>query len=230
MSAGLRIVVDEREAPSGVPGLLKGMGLQVEHRMLEVGDYVVSFDCAIERKEARDFFKSLYSNKLFDQVYHLVEAYEHPVLIVEGDPTIFTRGMTRPRAFWGALVTLNFQYGLSLFFTLDVHQTADLIYTLAMRRRFVRPKRPLVRKKPRAGTLEKNQLLLVSSLPGIGPKLADRTLERFRTVRRVFSASVAEFSAVNGIGRMTAEKASAFLDAPYHPVIKPPRQLSLDKT
>jgi len=230
MSAGLRIVVDEREAPSGVPDLLKRMGLQVEHRMLEVGDYIVSSDCAIERKETRDFFKSLYSNILFDQVYHLGEAYEHPVLIVEGDPTVFTRGMARPRAFWGALVTLSFQYGLSLFFTLDAHQTADLIYTLAMRRRFVRPKRPLVRRKPRAGTLEKSQIMLVSSLPGIGPKLADRALERFGTVRGVFSASVAELSAVKGIGRVTAEKISAFLDVPYHPFIKPPRQLSLDKT
>jgi len=230
MSAGLRIVVDEREAPSGVPDLLKRMGLQVEHRMLEVGDYVVSSECAIERKEARDFFKSLYSKRLFDQVYHLSEAYEHPVLIVEGDPTLFTREMTRPRTLWGALVTLSFQYGLSLFFTLDARQTADLIYTLAMRRRFVRPKKPLVRKKPRAGTLEKNQLLLVSSLPGIGPKLADRALERFGTIRRVFSASVAELSTVKGIGRITAEKISALLDAPYRPTIKPPRQLSLDKT
>jgi len=230
MSAGLRIVVDEREAPSGVPALLKGMGLQVEHRMLEVGDYVVSSDCAIERKEARDFFQSLYSHRLFDQVYHLSEAYEHPVLIVEGDPTVFMNSMSRPRTFWGALVTLSFQYGLSLFFTLDTHQTADLIYTLATRRRFVRPKRPLVQKKPRAGTLEKSQLLMVSSLPGIGSKLADRALERFGTVRRIFFASVAELSTVNGIGRITAEKISAYLDAPYHPIIKPPRQLSLDKT
>ncbi len=230
MSSGFRIVVDEREAPSGIPDLLKGRGLQVEHRMLEVGDYVVSSDCAIERKEARDFFKSLYSYRLFDQVYYLSEAYEYPVLIVEGDPTIFTRGMTRPRTFWGALVTLSFQYDLSLFFTLDAHQTADLIYTLAIRRRFVRPRGPWVRKKPRARTLEKNQLMLVSSLPRIGPKLADRALESFGTVRRVFSASVAELSAVNGIGRMTAEKMSAFLDAPYRPTVKPPRQLSLDKT
>jgi len=230
MSAGLRIVVDEREAPSGVPDLLKGMGLQVEHRMLEVGDYVVSSECAIERKEARDFFKSLYSHRIFDQVYHLGEAYEHPVLIVEGDPTVFMKSMSRPRTFWGALATLSFQYGLSLFFTLDIHQTADLIYTLAMRRRFVRPKGPWVRKKPRAEKLEKTQLLLVSSLPGIGPKLANRALERFGNVRRVFSASVAELSAVKGIGRMTAEKISAFLDAPYRPIVKPPRQLSLDKT
>jgi len=138
--------------------------------------------------------------------------------------------MMRPRAFWGALVTLSLQYGLSLFFTLDIQQTADLIYTLVMRRRFVRPKRPLIRRKPRAGKLEKSQLLLVSSLPGIGPKLADRALERFGTVRRVFSASVAELSAVKGIGRITAEKISAFLDAPYRPIVEPPRQLSLDKT
>jgi DNA excision repair protein ERCC-4 len=78
--------------------------------------------------------------------------------------------------------------------------------------------------------LEKNQLFLVSSLPGIGPKLAHRPLRRFRTVHRVFSASVAELSLVDGIGRIKAEKMAEILDAHCHPAEKPPRQLLLDKT
>jgi len=74
------------------------------------------------------------------------------------------------------------------------------------------------------------QLLLVSDLPGIEPKLANSVLKRFGTVRRVFSASVAELSSVDGIGRIKAEKIAKLLDAYYRPVARPPQQLRLDNT
>jgi len=226
----IRVVVDEREKPSGVPELLKEYGLQVEYQMLDVGDYVVSSDCAVERKEERDFLKSLYSGRLFDQAHRLCETYDRSALIVEGKLPLFVREMAKPRAFWGALTTLAFEYGLSVFFTADAGQTADLIYTLTKRKGLVRPRGLLVRKRPRVRDLEKNQLFLVSSLPGIGPKLADRALRRFGTARRVFSASVAELSSVHGIGRIKAEKMAEILDAHYHPAEKPSKQLRLDKT
>jgi len=227
VSMKFRVVVDEREKPSGVPKLLKEYGLQVEYKMLEVGDYVVSPECAVERKAERDFLKSLYSGRLFDQVHRLCETYDRPVLVVEEKLPLFVREMARPRAFWGALTTLAFEYGLSVFFTADAGQTADFIYTLTRHRRFARPKGPLIRKRPKARVLERTQLFLVSSLPGIGPKLADRALRRFGTVRRVFSASVAELSSVDGIGRIKAEKMAEILDAYYHPAESPPKQLHL---
>ena len=225
-----RVVVDEREKPSGIPGLLKASGLLVEYRMLDAGDYVVSPEHAVERKEGRDFIKSLYSGRLLDQAHRLSEAHGHPLLIVEGDLSQLLKRLARPRTFWGDLVTLTLEHGLGTFFTADTRQTADLIYTLVKHRGFVRPKGPLIRKKPRAKEIEKMQLSLVSGLPGIGPKLADRALKRFGTVRRVFSASVAEISSVGGIGRVKAERISNVLDACYHPVTKPPQQLRLDKT
>jgi len=230
MSIKVRVVVDEREKSSRVPDLLKEYGLQVEYRMLDAGDYIVSPECAVERKEERDFLKSLYSGRLFDQAHRLCETYNRPAFIVEGKLPLFAKEMAKPRAFWGALTTLAFEYGLNVFFTADAGQTADLIYTLTKRKGLVRPKGPLIRKKLKARTLEKNQLFLVSSLPGIGPKLADRALRRFGTVRRVFSASVAELSSVYGIGRIKAEKMAEILDAHYHPAEKPPKQLRLDKT
>jgi len=230
MSMKPRVVVDEREKTSGIPDLLKGSGLQIEYRMLDVGDYLVSPEYAVERKEGRDFIKSLYSGRLFDQARRLREVYGHPLLVVEGDPSLFIKKMARPRTFWGALTTLTLGYGLYVFFTADAQQTADLLYTLTKRRSFVRPKGPLIRKKPRAPALGKMQLLLVSDLPGIGPKLADRALKRFGTVRRVFSASVAELSSVEGIGRIKAEKMAKLLDAYYRPVARRPQQLRLDKT
>ena len=36
----LRIVVDEREKKSGIPDLLKSIGVNVEMKMLPIGDYL----------------------------------------------------------------------------------------------------------------------------------------------------------------------------------------------
>jgi len=226
---GPRVVVDEREKASRVPILLRELGLQIEYRMLDVGDYWVFPRCAVERKEEQDFVKSLYSGRLFEQAHRLCEAYDYPLLIVEGDFPVFIKKMQRPRAFWGALTTLTLQYGLGVFFTADAQQTADFIYTLAKHKSFTRPKGPLIEKRRKVKASDKMQLLLVSSLPGIGPKLADRALRRFGTARRVFSASVAELSSMDGIGRVKAEKIAEILDAHYHPIARPPQQLRFGK-
>jgi len=229
VSARLRVLADERERASGVPGLLRGLGLAVEHRVLGVGDYVVSPGCAVERKAGRDLLQSLYSGRLFDQAHRLTEAYDHPVLIVEGDTPSLIGEMDRPRAAWGALATLALDYGLPVFFTADARQTADLIYTLTRHRGFAKPRGPMLRKWAKTEDLGKTQLELVSGLPGVGPRLADRILRRLGTVRRAFSASVAELSTVKGIGRIRAERVARVLDAPYRPAEGPPQRLLLDE-
>jgi len=225
MSAVDRVIVDEREKASGVPGMLKERGLMVEYRMLEVGDYVIR-GYAVERKESQDFVRSLYSGRIFDQAYRLRETYENPVLVVEGDITPLMDKKIKPRAYWGALAALTFDYGLKVLFTSDTAQTANLIYTLT-RRRPLKMKGPVVKKKPKVENLERTQILTVSTLPGIGPKLADRLLRDFETVRKVFMASIAELSAVKGIGRVKAHRIAEVLDASYRPFLKRPQQLRL---
>ena len=194
MSVKYRVIVDERERPSKVPYFLTKLNLMVEFRLLEVGDYILP-GFAIERKSISDFVKSLYSGRIFDQAYQLSDVYEHAILIVEGDfRAMLDRGL-RARAYWGALTTLNLDYGLTLYFTPDSEQTANLIYTLAR----WKPKRletPLIRKKIKSENLRRMQILQLSCLPGIGPKLAERMLERFGTVRKALTASIAELSMV----------------------------------
>jgi DNA excision repair protein ERCC-4 len=226
MSARNRVVVDEREKPSGVPLLLRDLGLMVDFRMLDVGDYVVP-GYAIERKEAKDFLKSLYSHRIFDQAHRLREVYENPVLIVEGDVAqIINRGI-KPQAYWGAIAALSFNFGLKVFFTPNQTQTANLIFALRRKKPPVL-KGPIVKRTRRVENIETMQLQLVSALPGVGLKLADRILTKFQTVRSVFSASAAELSTVKGVGKVTAGKVLSAFDTPYRPFLKRPQQLRLD--
>jgi len=58
LSAKNRVIVDEREKSSGIPRLLKELGLTVDFKMLETGDYIMP-GYAIERKEIRDLLGSI---------------------------------------------------------------------------------------------------------------------------------------------------------------------------
>lgn len=227
MSAQLRIVVDERERASGVPELLRKLNVHVEPRLLDVGDYIISSECAIERKDVHDFLSSLFSGRLFNQAYRLSSAYKLPVLIVEGDMRILFEQSSKPRAVWGALATLAFGYSLHVFFTTSPQQTAEFISTIAKHGRFARPRGPLFQKKPKVASVQGQQLSLVCNLPGVGTVLADRILRRFGSVRRLFSASVSELALVDGVGRVKADRIVKTLDATYHPTEKRPAQAHL---
>jgi len=226
----LRIVVDERERPSGVPEALKKLGAQTEFKMLEVGDYIVSPSLAVERKSSRDFLKSLYSGRLFDQASRMSDCYEKSILIVEGNFPNFLYEMKNPKVFWGALTTLAFKFDLNVFFTGEPQQTAELIYTIAKHESTRKPAGPYVKKRVKAESLEQIQLLIVSSLPGIGPKLGERLLKRFGTIRRVFNASIAELASVEGIGRAKAERVAKILDFYYRSLAAKPQQLPLNES
>jgi len=228
LSVQVRIVVDKRESASGIPDLLRRLGAQVEPRLLDVGDYIISPECAIERKNVHDFLASLFSGRLFSQAHRLSGSYKLPALVVEGDLQVLFEESTRPNVIWGALGTLTLGYGLHIFFTTNPQQTADFIFTIAKRGHFARPRGPLIQKKPKAVSIQEQQLNVTSTLPGVGGVLADRLLRHFGSVRRVVASSVSELALVNGIGRVKAEKIVKLLGAPYLPAGKRPAQAHLE--
>ena len=210
-----RLIVDEREKASGVPDNLRRLGARVEFRLLDVADYIIG-DRAIERKTTDDFISSLFSGRLFDQAKRLSEAYGMPLMVVEGDIQTLLDKISRPRVFWGSMLALVLQYNVRPFFTLDAQQTSELIFTYALHLSSAKRRAPpIIVKKPRISTETQAQLLIVESLPAIGPEFADRLLQRFGTVRRIFEASLGELAIRGGLGRSRAQKVSSILDLPY---------------
>ena len=76
----LRIVVDEREKKSGVPDLLRSVGVNLEIKTLQIGDYIVKPETVIERKNLKDFFVSIFDGRLFNQCQKLKDHYKYPIL------------------------------------------------------------------------------------------------------------------------------------------------------
>ena len=211
----LRVIVDEREKPSGVPQELEGLDVMVNYRVLDVAGYLVQ-DYAIERKSARDFVSSLFSGRLFDQAYRLGEAFQTPILVVEGDLEREMQSLRTPRSIWGGLISVVLDFRLACFFTKDQKQTAQFILTLAKGHRYKGTKsRPLRVRKPRIEDVHRVQRTIVESLPTIGPQMAEQLLTNFGSVRKAFAASVTDMAIGAGIGRSKALTINRILDAPY---------------
>jgi len=206
----LRIIVDDREQKSGIPKLLKSVGLQVEMKTLPIGDYIVAPETIVERKSIRDLLASVFDGRLFDQCTRLKEHFEHPIILMEGNVDEIEEITDNPLIFYGALSTIVIEFKIPVIPTPSATHTAKLLVSMCSRKES--HKGPFLKKIKKSSDLEKQQLSALCSLPGIGEKFAVRMLEKFGTPLRVFTATTAELSKVEGLGEARAKKIKKVLD------------------
>ena len=200
----LRIIVDERERKSGIPDLLKSIGLNIEMKTLPIGDYIVAPETIVERKSIRDLMASVFDGRLFDQCSRLKEHFEHPVVLMEGNVDEIEEITENPLIFYGALSTVVLDFKIPVIPTPSAAHTAKLLVSMCSRKDT--PKGPYLKKIKKSSDLEKQQLSVLCSLPGIGEKFAVRMLTKFGTPLKVFSATTAELAKVEGLGDARAKK------------------------
>jgi DNA excision repair protein ERCC-4 len=221
----VRIVVDERERNSGIPDLLKNAGAVIDFAQLKVGDYIVSPETAVERKTVHDFVSSIYDGRLFVQCSDLVVHYQKPLLIVQGNiaelaeiPEDTDRDVKKlaermPLAY-DALATVATEFRIPIIHTPSADQTAQLLVTLVNKSlREGKATGPLLKKIKKENPVYIQQLSVLSSVPGVGDKLAARMLEKFQTPKRALTASAAELATIPGFGLARAERVRRILDS-----------------
>jgi DNA excision repair protein ERCC-4 len=210
-----RVVADERERASGVPEELSKLNVRVYFSRLPVADYVLNPELAVERKSVRDLVSSVYDSRLFYQAAKLSAAYAKPFLLVEGDSTEVEGLAKNLKSFYGAIANVSLAYGLRVLYTANPKETAVAIAELLNQARA----KPLARMPselpPKAKSVPQQQLYLVSSMPGIGRRLAEKLLSKYGTPRRVMSLTAGELALTQGIGWKRAEKIKEVLDAKF---------------
>src|SRR4030042_3325391 len=127
------IIVDSREASSAskiVKGLIEH-GARVKTETLEKGDYILSDQCAVERKTVHDFVYTLTRRYLFEQLFRLKDVYPKSLVLLEGYlPIIYKFSHIQPSAIWGAMFNLA-KNGIAIVSTSSYKETVDFLYTAA---------------------------------------------------------------------------------------------------
>ena len=223
----LRIIIDERERKSGIQKLLKSIGVNVEIKTLPIGDYIVSHETVVERKSINDLISSIFDGRLFDQCNRLKEHFQFPIILLEGNVDEIESITENPLVFYGALSTIAIDYKIPIIPTPNASHTAKLLVSLSSRKESI--KGPLLKKIKKSNDVQKQQLSVLCSLPGVGEKIAIRMLEKFESPLKVLSASTKDLAKIPGLGESRAKKIKKMLEKKSRHT-KPSNQKTLQET
>jgi len=198
----LQIVIDTRECKDYVCSLTN-MGANVEIQQLSIGDFILSSRCAVERKTRKDFEASIIDGRIFEQAKRLKEAYEKPLLIVEGNS--FDSSRLQKSALLGAYASLITDYSIPLFFTKDSNSTCQLLYSIAKYEQISKRNPLRINARKKVHTPLQSQQAIIESLPNVGPKLAKTLILHFKTPRNIFNSTQKELEMVDGVGKIRAK-------------------------
>ncbi|MCJ7763366.1 hypothetical protein MUP38_07945 [Candidatus Bathyarchaeota archaeon] len=211
------IIVDSREASSAakiVKGLLE-RGVNIKTENLEKGDYILSDQCAVERKTVHDFVYTLTRRYLFEQLFRLKEAYPKSLVLLEGYlPIIYKFSHIQPAAVWGAMFNLA-KNGIALVNTMSYKETVDFLYVAAKQEQIVEKRAPTVHAFKKIDTLADAQVYFVASLPNIGREKALAVLKSYQTPLNAVINVDDWAKTVHGLGPVISNKVKEVLSTPF---------------
>jgi len=206
----LRIVVDERERKSGIPDLLRAVGINLEIKTLPIGDYIVAPETIVERKSVSDLISSIFDGRLFDQCNRLKEHFTHPIILMEGNVEEIEQIVENPLVFYGALSAVAIDFKIPIIPTPSATHTAKMLVSMCSRKDTLRG--PFLKKIKKFDDVYRQQLSVLCSLPGIGEKLATRMLAKFGSPTKTLNASLTDLAKIEGLGEARAKKIKQMLD------------------
>ncbi len=200
------VIIDNRETHSRVAEHLSNLGVKSTLEQLPVGDYAIGDRILIERKTTQDFVDTLVDRDLFGQMKDLAESSIRPVLIVEGGSLadLYDLRNLHPNAIRNTLASIAVDFDVSILFTKDANETAEMIHAFA-RRELGTERSPRGLHKAKTGRSGKAAVeYILTAFPDVGPKAARDLLWTFGSLRSIMTASKEELLAVKGIGEKTA--------------------------
>ncbi len=221
----LRIVIDEREKKSQIPEFLRKENIHINFAHLAVADYIISLDVAVERKTIYDFVNSIFDGRIFIQCSELVEHYHKPLILLEGNlndlnlnkKTDGSKPIDRIPIIFEALSRIILEFGIPIIHVPSSEYSTRMLVTLAKKTKENNENHgPLLKRIRKGNDSYKQQLSVLSSLPGVGNKLAIKMLRKFGNPINVLNASVAELSLIPGFGQTRAIKVRKILDNVYN--------------
>ena len=211
------IIIDTREASSAkkiTAGLIE-KGVNVKTAMLEKGDYILSDQCAVERKTVNDFVYTLTRRYLFEQLFRLKDVYPKSLIVLEGYlPIIYKYRNIQPQAIWGAIFNLA-KNGIAIVNTASQKETIDFLYTAARQEQIVEKRSAIVHAFKKCDTLSDAQVYFIASLPSIGREKSTAILDSYQTPLNALINVDDWEKTVHGLGPVITNRVKDVLSIPY---------------
>ena len=224
----MKLLIDHRERQ--LAELLEDVCEEVTLTQLPIGDYMLISDSeavVIERKTISDFFSSIKSNRLWDQLLRMMKTekilgcrVKRRILIIHGnfeshfEMLDYYRSERDLLVHWSQLMGAYMEI-VYVYNTPIIHAETDTAFKAFMRILIKRESSGTNDKLPDARWYRKpvkadlpvkdRKKYILSSLPYIGDRLASNLLMHFSTISAVACASVDELQETPKIGKKKAE-------------------------
>lgn len=208
------IYTDTREMCTRVISILE-QRCTLREKQLEVADYLLSDNVAVERKTTDDFANSIIDRRLFVQLANMKACFQSPILMIEGKSIMNIDINIHPNALRGAVASACIDYGVPIIWTENQKETAEMLLTIARREQLENKNSISVRGKRRMINDSEKQLFIVSGMEGISGVRAKSLLKHFKTPEKIFTAPESELMKVDGIGKETARNIRDILTRKY---------------
>ena len=212
----VKVIVDYREMRTNVIKQLYELGAKIESKPLPVGDFILSDRVCIEKKTTNDFIESLIDGRLFNQAKNLVENFEKPIILVEGDESLYNKRAVHPNAIRGAIAALAIDFRIPIIQTSGEHETALVLYMIASREQLDKKRSINLRGQKKPISMDYLQEFFISGLPGVGIDIARNLLKHFKTIKNIANAKVDELKKVSKVGEIKAKKIKKVFEEKYN--------------
>ncbi len=220
-SSKLSLDIDHREKQSGMIQELQKYSsiFSFTIKTMNSGDYCIADKILIERKTLFDFLESIKSGRLFRQAYQIARTDYQSLIILEGHKKKARQSRMKRQAVQGALIHLNVSLGIPVLRSMDVTETARLIYFIGLQHKkncHFRANKPVIRNQymPLSAS-QKQKIGMIQMLPGLGSQRAVSLMRKFGTVKNVVNQDSENLQSVFGIGKKLAGKICFWLNDPF---------------
>ncbi len=214
----LTMYVDHREKGSDLVKRLLTENVDLKLKQLSVGDFLISSDVVVEFKNVKDFVDSIIDGRLLVQLKSITQ-YSKPILLIEGEEDIYKIRNVDPSAIDGMLATIGLSYKIPVFRTKNYIESARLLIAFAKKEQENKTNTFTFHT---AKPLEDAELqeYIVSSFPTIGPALAKKIMDHFKTIKSFLQSNKEQLMKIDKLGEKKADEILRILNLDYSKTTK----------
>ncbi len=188
------IIADIHEKNSLVLAELKySSQIKLEIKSLKIADYLIG-QTAIERKTISDFISSMINKRLIQQLKQM-QKYSQKILIIEGNlQETLEQDTNISKALRGFILSIITNHQTPIIQTSSHQDTAKYLITLAKQQ--LKTKSPISFHSKIPKTIKEQKQYILESFPNIGPKTAEKLLNKFHTISNTINSNEQELQEI----------------------------------
>ncbi len=173
------------------------------------GNYRVGKHYLFYTLKLDEFADILVDGDIFTQMRIGKELVRSPILLIEGGTlsSLYNKRSLPENAIRNIFARITMEYGIPVFFTGDAEESAGLLFSFARRNQDEETEQPPEKE-------DAESLAVLTAIPAITPKIAEKLLREFGSVKAVFTASKDDLMNVEG---MTEDAAASLIKVAIHP-------------